>query len=246
MDIFERNIYEQWEYISNVRKYGVVPLLDFGKLIDGNVSDKTIYRTVGKLAAAEVFSKIKINTKERGVRYAIVLSEKFKTKYKITTRMDRFSHDLVLTSVVSNFKSIKGVVDIFMDAEWEKYVEEEGLNATDIVPDAVLNLGSPTSFNESKVAIEVELARKNTKRIARKFQKYAKGKDFSKVFYFIRDIDLWEVFCETLSSCAKSDPKYDYSRIVVVKILNPNKISADFNKLPTYSVLRKAILCEEI
>ncbi len=107
---------------------------------------------------------------------------------------DNIRHDAVVSTVVSRlitFESVKSVKlphDFKTKSSWNHHAIE---------PDALLLISK--NGNEFNVAIEVELWRKDRKRVFDKLVDYAKASEYDYVFYFFADRPAFESYQKRLN-----------------------------------------------
>lgn len=107
---------------------------------------------------------------------------------------ENISHDAVVSTVVTNLISFKSVASAKLPHD---YKTKSTWNHHAIEPDALLLVQK--NGNEFNVAIEVELWRKDRKRVFDKLIDYAKGAQYDYVFYFFADRPAFESYKKRLT-----------------------------------------------
>ncbi len=110
---------------------------------------------------------------------------------------ENVSHDSVVSTVVTNLISFKSVISAKLPHD---YKTKSTWNHHAIEPDALLLVQK--NGNEFNVAVEVELWRKDRKRVFDKLIDYAKATHYDYVFYFFADRPAFESYKKRLTELA--------------------------------------------
>lgn len=156
-------------------------------------ADSTIYNRLSKLIKGGLIETMRVNilaihkgNKEVGVIYH--LSKKglrslknyseidFKRVSPVPINLSQLTHDLILTDVIKRLKTQYRDAEIINSKITGTY-----FSFNQQVPDAIVNLP------DSKIAIEIELTAKSNLRYREIVSNYRTSKEFSEVFYVIKD-----------------------------------------------------------
>jgi len=153
-------------------------------------------------------------------------------------------HDAVVSTVVSSLNSFKSVKsaklphDFKTKASWSHHAIE---------PDALLLISK--NGNDFNVAIEIELWRKDRKRVFDKLVDYAKATEYDYVFYFFADRPAFESYQKRLNELIV-DSDFDHLKVElkekVVLVFNQRimKKMTDIKDSEVAHKGQKKVLCD--
>lgn len=117
---------------------------------------------------------------------------------------DNIRHDAIVSMVISNLLAFKNVTagklphEYKTKSTWRHYAIE---------PDAIISIKKDNE--ELIIAVEVELWRKDRKRVFDKLTEYAKADEYDGVFYFFADRSSFESYKKRLNELL-SDAQFDH------------------------------------
>ncbi|MGZ3789740.1 MAG: hypothetical protein ACXVLQ_14520 [Bacteriovorax sp.] len=117
---------------------------------------------------------------------------------------DNIRHDAVVSMVVSSLLNFKKVTSGKLPHE---YKTKSSWRHHAIEPDAIMTIDH--NRDELTVAVEVELWRKERKRVFDKLIEYAKAHEYDNVFYFFADRSSFESYKKRLTELL-SDAQFDH------------------------------------
>ncbi len=142
---------------------------------------------------------------QKGFNKIVYPSEKLIQKLGIESfNEDNIRHDAVVSMVISNLVNLKMITSGKLPHHY-KTKSSWGHHA--IEPDAILTIAQDDE--ELTVAVEVELWRKDRKRVFDKLIDYAKADEYDHVFYFFADRPSYESYKKRLSELM-SDTDMDH------------------------------------
>jgi hypothetical protein len=172
--MLERNP-ELFEIIS---KWRCVTTVDLKKLVAENESYSAFRQRVVRLEKGGLLKSILY----KGFNKIVYPSNDLVQKLGLSSfNADNVRHDAVVSSICSELLNHKIVKEIELPHE---YKTKSTWRFKSIEPDAIVTLEK--NGNVNYMAVEVELWRKDKKRIFEKFTDYAKAKEYSYVFYFFQ------------------------------------------------------------
>ena len=107
---------------------------------------------------------------------------------------DNIKHDAVVAMIISNLLRFEMITSGKLPHE---YKTKSTWKHHAIEPDAIISSGE--GVNELTIAVEVELFRKDRKRVFDKFLEYAKAAEYDNVLYFFADRASFESYKKRLS-----------------------------------------------
>lgn len=163
---------------------------------------------------------------QRGVNKIVYPSNELLHRLGIENfNADNIRHDAAVSMVVSNLINLKTITSAKLPHE---YKTKSSWKHHAIEPDGIVTVDK--NNDEIIVAIEVELWRKDRKRVFDKFVEYAKADEYDNVLYFFADRSSFESYKKRLSELLL-DTDFDHLRDEL-----SHKIIFIFNK----SLLRNA------
>lgn len=163
---------------------------------------------------------------QRGVNKIVYPSNELLQRFGIENfNADNIRHDAAVSMVISNLLNFKMITSAKLPHE---YKTKSSWKHHAIEPDGIVTVDK--NNDEIIVAIEVELWRKDRKRVFDKFVEYAKADEYDNVLYFFADRSSFESYKKRLSELLL-DTDFDHLRDEL-----SHKIIFIFNK----SLLRNA------
>lgn len=142
---------------------------------------------------------------QKGFNKIVYPSEKLFLRLGIENfNVDNVRHDAVVTAVISNLINMKKITSGKLPHE---YKTKSSWHHKAIEPDAIITIDLHNE--ELIVAVEVELWRKDRKRVFDKLIEYAKADEYDNVFYFFSDRPSFESYKKRLNELLL-DSKFDH------------------------------------
>ena len=214
MELNEISLAPFKEVVRVMEKWKIIPLKYSETILDKKLSRATNYRLFGNMEKFGLAKRLKL-TNTSGM--ILVPSKGLVDYLKIPMNYDQFDHDKVVSYIAAGFLRAEAFKshDLTFEHELSKF------SAGSLIPDIVFNGVSPTSGDEFRLAIEVELSRKSFAKIDTKIARYVQDNTFDLVIYAFTSEPLFNLFKNRIESYPNEEFKeLVKERITLVQVEN--------------------------
>ncbi len=166
------------EFFETLSKWRCITTVDLKKILAENESYSAFRQRVVRLEKAGLINSILYKGFNKIIFPSSELVNKLGFNYFST---DNVRHDAVVSSISNELLNYKVTKEVILPHE---YKTKSTWRHKTIEPDAIITIEK--NENTNYLAVEVELWRKDKKRIFEKFTDYAKASEYSYVFYFFQ------------------------------------------------------------
>ena len=175
---------------------------------------QNLRKQLRKMENYELLASKKIPGIQKKYYYVPYNQQKFLDSSSGPLKIENFNHDLLLSQILRELRKYERVIDAKIEEEHE---------AIGLHPDGEINYKS-IKGNKKRVAIELELTRKQKSRYRKKFDDYNNSSEYDLIIYIFIDSGIYNSYKDELIELNKRHLK-NYICLLNLKNFNAQEIS---------------------